>query len=162
MGVLHNEPTARYDLQSRTTRSVDTLLRYGANEASRNSDGETSSSFARWMLRTRVYTRGNGNGHTEAALEDEEVVSAIVRSLERGPAFRARSWLWPRVATEDGAERFWWIENPTCPWRRGQQKKKRFSSFAATILRYYCYVCIDVRQAGTSSPSRSRRHVFLS
>lgn len=130
--MLNTEPSSRrngYECnECWTTRSVDTLLRYGAIESRRNGEGETPSSHTRDMLRIRILTRG------PADEEDQQNVNAILRSLARGPVFRARSLLWPRAAVK-GKNHRPWKEYPVFAWRRGQQKQKRFS-FASIVSRY--------------------------
>jgi len=90
------------------------------------------------------------------ASEREEISKAILRSLARGPAFRSRSFLWPRTVVEDrdvvgdmsevgnrgvvknrevvkDKGRCPWKVHPIRIWRSGQKKKP--SSCMAAISR---------------------------
>lgn len=117
------------------------LLHHGANETHRDSDGLTPSSYAaveeaaeEKLFATNFFRRLD---ETEVASEDdeEEERKAIVRSLARGPAFRARSFLWPRAVVEDSDRRPWKVR-PICARRRRGQKRFLFMPSVARYLHY--------------------------
>lgn len=83
-------------------RLVDALLHRGALETERDVDGKTpfhhpASSAAGDAICVEVDARDVVLGEAQAR--------AIVRTLARGPAFRARSWCWPDAAAVDPSAR---------------------------------------------------------
>lgn len=110
-----------------TSRIVNTLLRYGAVETRRDSVGKTPSLYPReWLAAAGATVEGDVS-------RNQSEMKAIVRSLRRGPAFRARSFLWPRAVVEVRGRPSWKVY----PFdvRRSGQKRKRFV-IMATLSRY--------------------------
>eukprot|EP00752_Nemacystus_decipiens_P014924 g13285.t2 len=114
-------------------RTVDTLLRYGAIETHRNHSGNTpSSAFMRDDYKLKMISKGVIVETRKVSKSDEDV-RAIIRSLARGPAFRARSWLWSTALVVDDTKRRPWKVYPICA-RRVRQKKP--FSFMVAASRY--------------------------
>lgn len=72
-------PPLHFAAEIGSLRVIHVLLAAGADEAALSSDGK----------RARDYIGKRMTDHKDAATE-----AAIGRMLERGPAFRARSWMW--------------------------------------------------------------------
>lgn len=134
-----------------TTRAVDMFMQHGAVEIHRDNAGRTPAVRGQEYWRNGAPNVAGGKGKSETdASKREKKAKAILRSLARGPAFRARSFLWPRDVVEEdrgavkavvesrdmvkGKDRRPWTVHPIRT-RRSGQKKKPFS-FAAAVSRY--------------------------
>lgn len=158
------------------------FMHHGAIETHRDNAGRTSEFPAQEYRRNGAPEVAGGKGKSETdASKREEKAKAILRSLARGPAFRSRSFLWPRavgegrdavkavvesgVVVKDKDRRPWTVRPVRAQGGRKKKKKKKPFSFAATVSRYVlarlsslsAYPVLYTLFLGSKAPFRSWR-----